>query len=342
MARRAGAPPERPGRGARAQRTAPSAATSGITSGATPGATPGAKRGTRSSARPATTSAAASATPSATPSAATSAADPTAAHPPATATDRVYEGIYRAVLERRLAAGAWLREEELAASFGVSRTVVRQALQRLAQHQVVELIHNRGARVPLPELADAEHVFEARRVAECEIARRLGGRLGPAQLAELQGLVDEEERAAREGDTPRAVRLSGEFHQALARLHGNPVLERLLDSLLPTTSVLMSRFATRGQPACVAHRHIEVLQALARGGPEAAGEMRRHLAELQRALTRADDTPARPLRDVFAGYREALREEVLHRRTPRGPGEGEPPEPAEPRQAPRPARRIRR
>jgi len=221
-----------------------------------------------------------------------------------TATERVYQGIYRAVLERRLVAGAWLREEELAASFGVSRTVVRQALQRLAQHQVVDLIHNRGARVPLPELADAEHVFEARRVAECEIARRLGGRLAPAQLAALRALVAEEERAVAAGDTPRAVRLSGEFHQALARAHGNPVLVRLLESLLPTTSVLMSRFAAGGLQPCVAHRHVEVLLALERGGSEAAAEMKRHLAELQRALTRAAPAPAAALRDVFAAYRE--------------------------------------
>ncbi len=221
-----------------------------------------------------------------------------------TATGRVYDGIYRAVLERRIAAGAWLREEELAASFGVSRTVVRQALQRLAQHQVVELIHNRGARVPMPELADAEHVFEARRVAECEIARRLGGRLDAAQLRQLRRLAEEEQRADNAGDTPRAVRLSGEFHQALARMHGNPVLERLLDSLLPTTSVLMSRFAAGGQPVCVAHRHVDLIEALERGAAAAALEMKRHLAELQESLTRPHAAAPSALREVFAAYRE--------------------------------------
>ncbi|MCU0931608.1 MAG: GntR family transcriptional regulator, partial [Serpentinimonas sp.] len=44
-----------------------------------------------------------------------------------TATNRVYEAIYRAVFEHRLEPGQRLREEELAAEFGVSRTVVRQA-----------------------------------------------------------------------------------------------------------------------------------------------------------------------------------------------------------------------
>lgn len=219
-----------------------------------------------------------------------------------TATDRVYQGIYRAMLEHRLAPGEWLREEELAQTFGVSRTVVRQALQRLAQDHLIELLHNRGARVPVLALGDAAHVFEARRVVECEVARRLGGRLQPAQLDELRALTLAEAQADAAGDAAAAVRLSGEFHLALARMHGNPLFTRLLDSLLPTTSMLMSRFKAGGQPACVAHRHAELVDALAADGPAAAAEMRRHLRELEQSLT-AVRPLTRPLRDVFAAYR---------------------------------------
>lgn len=229
------------------------------------------------------------------------------AKPRGTATDRVYDGIYHAVVERRLAPGEWLREEELAAAFGVSRTVVRQALQRLAQDQVVELQHNRGARVAEPTLDEAAHVFEARRVVECEIARRVGGRLTATQLGELRELVDAEARADARGDHAEAVRASGEFHRAMARMHGNPVFVRLLDALIPTTSLLMARFKVGGGPVCVAHRHAEMIDALARDGAAAGAEMRRHLAELERSLTRHDERPARAggaLRDLFAAYRE--------------------------------------
>ncbi len=158
--------------------------------------------------------------------------------PDGTATDRVYEAIYLAVLEHRLAPGEWLREAEMATEFKVSRTVVRQALQRLAQDQVIELRHNRGARVPLPSLEDAVHVFEARRIVECEVARRLGGRLTPEQLAELRAVAQAEQAADQRGDRAEAIRMSGEFHHALTRMHGNPVFGRLLNGLLPTTSLL--------------------------------------------------------------------------------------------------------
>jgi DNA-binding GntR family transcriptional regulator len=222
----------------------------------------------------------------------------------ATATDRVYQGIYSAMLEHRLAPGAWLREEELAQTFGVSRTVVRQALQRLAQDHLIELLHNRGARVPQPAREDAAHVFEARRVVACEIARRLGGRLDAAQLAELRALPLAEGEADARGDAPAAVRLSGEFHLALARMHGNPLFTRLLDSLLPTTSMLMALYKAAGAPVCVAHRHADLVDVLATDGPASAAEMRRHLKELESSLTGGRAAP-RPLRDVFAGYRDA-------------------------------------
>jgi DNA-binding GntR family transcriptional regulator len=224
---------------------------------------------------------------------------------PADATGRVYQGIYRAMIERRLMPGAWLREEEVAQTFGVSRTVVRQALQRLAQDHLIDLQHNRGARVVQPSLREAEHVFEARRVVECEIARRVGGTLDDTQLAELQRLVQAEADADRAGDTGASVRLSGEFHLALARLHGNPLFCRLLESLLPTTSLLMASFKVSGGPVCTVHRHAELLRAMASSGAAAAAEMRRHLKELEQALTGVDGRQP-PLRDVFAPYRERV------------------------------------
>ena len=228
---------------------------------------------------------------------------PPPTEPDGTATDRVYEAIYLAVLEHRLAPGEWLREAEMATEFKVSRTVVRQALQRLAQDQVIELRHNRGARVPLPSLEDAVHVFEARRIVECEVARRLGGRLTPEQMAELRAVAQAEQAADQRGDRAEAIRMSGEFHHALTRMHGNPVFGRLLNGLLPTTSLLMARFKVDGGQVCVAHRHVDLIDALLRGSAPAAAEMRKHLVELERSLV---DTPVRGrrLRDAFAAYRD--------------------------------------
>jgi DNA-binding GntR family transcriptional regulator len=229
------------------------------------------------------------------------------APPPAPApssTQRIYDAVYAAILEHRLLPGARLREEELAESFAVSRTVVRQALHRLAQDRVVELQHHRGAAVPQPGLSEAAHVFDARRVVECEIARRLAGQLDAQSLAGLAAVVEAEALAAAQGDRSATIRHSGAFHRELARLAGNPLFVRMLDELLPTTSLLLALHQRPGQPACVAHRHQELIEVLRHGTPAAAAaEMRKHLRELERSVVGASEPKAAPLRDLFAAYR---------------------------------------
>ena len=226
-----------------------------------------------------------------------------------TATERVYAAVYAAVLEHRVVPGMRLREEELAASFDVSRTVVRQALQRLAQDRLVELQHNKGAQVVVPTRELAAQVFDARRVIECEVARRLGGRLTPEQRQELHALVLQEAAADARGDRPAAIGLSGRLHRQLAQWCGNPVFVRVMDELLPTTTLLMAMYTTGQRPACVAHRHIELLDAFDRSGPAAAAEMKRHLNEIERSLlpkvNQAPDKPLAPVRDVFSRYRDS-------------------------------------
>lgn len=227
-----------------------------------------------------------------------------AAPAPAMAADRVVDAIYAAVMDHRLAPGTRLREEELAQTFSVSRTSVRQALHRLAQDGVVLLRPNRGAQVPEPTRQDGEHVFDARRVVECEVARRLAGTLDKVQLAELKRLVEAESRAHRAGDRSKAIRLSGEFHRRLAQMSGNPIFVRMLDELLPTTSLLMALYKAPGEPMCVAHSHLQMLTVLSDGSAaSAATEMRRHLNEIERSLARPAARTAPPLRDVFKAYR---------------------------------------
>ncbi|NDY93649.1 GntR family transcriptional regulator [Ideonella livida] len=224
---------------------------------------------------------------------------------PDTATQRVYDGIYGAIVEHRLAPGTRLREQELAEGFGVSRTVVRQALQRLAADQVIALEHNKGATVPQPDRAQAAQVFDARQVIEGDIARRLAGQLSAEQIERLRALVAAEQAAQARSDKASAVRLSGQFHRELAVLAGNPLFVRWIDELLPLTSLLILQYQRSGHPGCVTHRHDELIAALASGTPaKAAAEMRRHLQELARSLDGGPAPAGLPLRDLFAAYRE--------------------------------------
>ncbi|EWS53237.1 putative HTH-type transcriptional regulator YdfH [Methylibium sp. T29] len=195
------------------------------------------------------------------------------------------------MIDQRLPPGTRLREEELAQAFAVSRTVVRQALHRLAQDGIIVLQPNRGARVPEPTRRDGEHVFDARRVVECEVVRRLAGKLSAAQLAELRALVAAEERATRSQNKQEAIRLSGRFHLELARLSGNPIFLRLLEELLPTTSLLMALYKAPGEPMCVAHSHRRLLAGLERDGGGRRGDGDAPPSQRDRALAVAAGFP---------------------------------------------------
>ena len=61
-----------------------------------------------------------------------------------------------------------------------------------------------------------------------------------------------------------------------------------------------------GDQVCVAHRHVDVIAALAQGSSAAATEMRKHLTELERSLTDSKRPAQQRLRDAFSGYRDTL------------------------------------
>ncbi|WP_343717883.1 GntR family transcriptional regulator, partial [Inquilinus sp.] len=104
----------------------------------------------------------------------------------------IYRSILDAIVEHRLPPRTKLSEDEIGAAFGVSRTIVRSALQALAHQHMVVIEKNRGAFVAAPTVEEAREVFEARRTLEAAIARRAAGRTAPADIARLERHLAEE------------------------------------------------------------------------------------------------------------------------------------------------------
>jgi DNA-binding GntR family transcriptional regulator len=217
-------------------------------------------------------------------------------------TRAIYDQIYGAILDHRLGPGTKLREAELSTAFGVSRTLVRQALIQLGQDGIVVLRHNRGAEVAQPSREDGRHIFVAREVIESAIARQLAQMHRAQHLRELRGLAKAEAAALARDDYAGAIALSGTFHLRIAQMGGNPVLTSLLAKLIPQTSLLISLYHAPGSPMCESHDHVKLIDAIGSGEPaRAALEMRRHLEEIQQRLTpRPAPRPAR-VAEIFGG-----------------------------------------
>jgi DNA-binding GntR family transcriptional regulator len=190
----------------------------------------------------------------------------------------IYRSVMEAVVEHRLPPGAKLTEEQLGAVYGVSRTIVRSALQALAHDHIVTISRNRGAFVSAPTVADAHDVFRGRKLVEAAIAREVARRIEPRDIAALRTILDEEQGAMRRGDRPTAIRLSGAFHVAVAAVCGEGVLTAFLRSLISRSSLVIALYGRGAASACGHDEHLQFLQALEAGdGERAAMMMSEHL-----------------------------------------------------------------
>jgi DNA-binding GntR family transcriptional regulator len=190
------------------------------------------------------------------------------------AEEAIYERLLAAIFEHRLPPGTKLGEDRLAAIFGVSRARIRRVLPRLAHEGVLTLEPNRGAFVAKPTVAEARHVFEARRLIEPGIVERAVKQPERrAIVARLRQHVAAERRARAENDTRAIVRLSGEFHILLAEMAGNAVLARVMRELATRTCLVIALYDKPSVPSCLGEEHEEILDALAAGDAARASKL---------------------------------------------------------------------
>jgi DNA-binding GntR family transcriptional regulator len=201
-------------------------------------------------------------------------------------------GLVTAILEHRLQPGTKLGEDELGAIYGVSRTIVRAALQGLAHEGIVVIEKNRGAFIARPTTSQAREVFEARRLIEPAIAARAAERA----VGETAPLLDRHlllERAALEaGDDRAAIRLSGDFHMLVADVAAHSVYRAILGELIARSSLIILLYRSNRAHLCGTDHHRLIADAICAGDGAAAGRlMVHHLEEIEHGLDLDEPTP---------------------------------------------------
>lgn len=217
---------------------------------------------------------------------------------------RLWEDIVTQILQLmgdgNLTAGSRLpSERELATSLGVSRPSVREAMRQLELMGVIESRQGSGAFVkevsdedlvqPLALLLRGrkhllQDILETRRVIEPHIARLAATKASPADVAELQELVERQQVKVDAGKL--AIEEDTRFHHSLARASGNRVLLLLVEScmdLLLESRKRNLQSAERAQRS--AEGHADLLRAIKGRDPEGAfGAMMRHLDGIEAAI----------------------------------------------------------
>ena len=178
-----------------------------------------------------------------------------------------------AVHEHRLKPGAKLREDEVSEVFGVSRTIVRQALRNMAFDGLLTIEKNRGASVSKPTLKEAHEVFQARALLEPSTARAAAERTTPADIARLQRHIEEEHMALDQGQLGLALKLSGNFHLEIARIADQHTIEHFLKQLIYRSSLVIALYWKRRDALCENNTHNTLVEALSKNDGNAAEDL---------------------------------------------------------------------
>ena len=208
------------------------------------------------------------------------------------ATERIVASVTTAIVERRLMPGTRLAEQHIADIFRVSRTIVRQALNRLSRDKLVTLEPARGARVAEPSVEEARQVFEVRHMLEAALVRRLAATITPGHVAELRAHLASERTAVSRIDVPGRTRLLADFHAVLARMLGNDALAELLDELLSRCSLIALMYQSAHSAEHSLDEHVAIVDALEWHDTRAAQKlMGLHLRNVEQNLRLAPRLP---------------------------------------------------
>ncbi|WP_289033902.1 GntR family transcriptional regulator [uncultured Roseibium sp.] len=224
--------------------------------------------------------------------------------------EQICAALRTAILERALLPGMKLPEDALGERFGASRTIVRQALERLAAEGLVELRRNRGAVVATPSLEEARDLFDLRCQIEDLVVSRLIANFGPKHLEALESHLAKEIQA-ESGPEPVSIRLATEFHILMAQLTESPVLIRYVEDVGYRCGLTLALYSRPHSTDCGIHEHREIIEALKKGDQMRARDlMRNHLgAVADRALLKEETVGQGTIYlDALEPYAKAVRE----------------------------------
>lgn len=172
-----------------------------------------------------------------------------------------YQAILSAIRDGVYRPGAALREEEVAARLGVSRTPVREALGRLQEKGLLEAAPGRGLAVAILSASQIFELYAMREEMEGIVARYAAHHATDAEIGNLERINT---AFAATSDDPRAAaQLNREFHARLYDAARNRYLRQAVEDLHETIALLSdTTFIHPGRTAIAAREHELLLQAI--------------------------------------------------------------------------------
>lgn len=204
--------------------------------------------------------------------------------------DRAYEELKGAVLANRLRPGDALSVPALAAQLSISRSPVREAVQRLIHDGLATHVPHKGAVVATVDVEDVRQLYVVREVMEGLAARLATERLDASRVAELRDLLERHEREVGTGVDERThIEMDMAYHRMIREVADNPHLTAALDTIQGRAHLALHQL-WRGQeaPRLAVAEHRRIFEAMTSGDPDAADlAARDHIRKLRIRLSQA-------------------------------------------------------
>lgn len=202
--------------------------------------------------------------------------------------NQAYETIKKKIIENQYPPGYQALERQMVDELGMSRTPIREALIRLHNEGLVELIPRKGMRVVPLSPDDMKEIYEVLSALEVAAVELLGKRkLTKKEVTALENPIIAMDKALEDDNLEGWADADARFHQELLKQCGNRRLASMAATLTDQTHrARLTTLRLRPKPSKSVDEHRQVLEALKKGNWEEAKEIHyQHRAAASKIIT---------------------------------------------------------
>lgn len=194
--------------------------------------------------------------------------------------EKILEKIREDILKGNLRPGEKVAEPELAASFGISRTPIREAFRQLESEGYLTVIPRKGAVVVSFSERDVDEFYAIKSILEGYAARRACEKLTTREIDKLQAINDKLGQLAEGGDIKQFFKVHNDFHDLFIRSADNEKLYELISNLVGKFQRLrIASLSLPGRMRISVQEHDKIIEAFRKRDADAAERLVRKNAE---------------------------------------------------------------
>jgi GntR family transcriptional regulator, rspAB operon transcriptional repressor len=217
--------------------------------------------------------------------------------------DQIYDLVRNLILTGKIGPGDIIDEKEIAASLQISRTPVREAVKKLSDEHLIDVVAQSGTRATRIDRHEVEQAFLIRRALEMESAAQAVGRMTNAHAEVLSDILMAHARAIERKDYVLAIATDDRFHKYISEISNLPRLWRAIEiSKAQLDRCRYMMLPRAGEAEATLEQHREIIRALNSGDPgKARAAMATHLERSFGNAVKVLDAEISPVPTLRAG-----------------------------------------